>query len=241
MRKVYMPIGLNQFINLNDQQLYQMAEYQTALSADNSKLANNSLLYGIPLIDSFARASMNNGSIGNKAMTFTSRMMGWVGFYALASVYNNAIDSVKETFPSVKNFENNHPVLSTILNIMGLWVAVDYAYKGVKKLGNKLVEKYPEKMEIFQTKKKDLFNKLDNSWLDKNVCKPISNGVKSLEKHFPEAIKTAKSIVPWVAPLIVATAFTKSLCMINDMKNTTQNNFKHLKKLQEHFREQISG
>ena len=234
-----MPIGLNQFINLNDQQLYQMAEYQTALGADNSKLANNSLLYGIPLIDSFTRAAMNPGTMDSKAMTFTNRMLGWVGFFALASIYNNAIDSVKETFPAVKKFDKDHPVLSTVLNVMGLWVGIDYAYKGIKKLNSKLIEKYPEKFEKFQTQKADLFKKMNNPWLEEHLYKPISKGMKYMESKFPESTKGLKAVAPWVAPIIVAGAFTKSLCMLNDMKNNTQANFNHLKQIQEQFREQM--
>ena len=236
-----MPIGLNQFINLNDQQLYQMAEYQTAISADNSQFGNNSILYGIPLLDSFTKAATCEGTMGAKAATFVGRMGRWVGFFALASVYNNALDSVKEQFPAVKKFDKDHPVMSTVLNVMGLWIGVDYAYKGIKKLGTKIAEKYPKQMEMLNVKKQNMFSKLDNAWMSNNIYNPVSKGVKYLEKHYPEATKGLKSIVPWVAPLIVAGAFTKSLCVINDMKNTTQNNFKHLKELQGHFREQISG
>ena len=236
-----MPIGLNQFINLNDQQLYQMAEYQTALGADNSKLANNSILYGVPLLDSFTRAAMNPNTMGSKAMTFAGRMLGWVGFFALASVYNNALDSVKEHFPAVKQFDKDHPVMSTALNVMGLWIGIDYAYKGLKKLGAMAVKKYPEKFEQLKAQKENFFGKLDNPWLEKNLYKPVSKGVKYLEQHFPEATKGLKSVLPWLAPVLVAGAFTKSLCMLNDMKNNTQANFNHLKQIQEQFKEQMYG
>jgi len=236
-----MPIGLNQFINLNDQQLYQMAEYQTAISADNSQFGNNSILYGIPLLDSFTKAATCEGTMGAKAATFAGRMGRWVGFFALASVYNNALDSVKERFPAIKKFDKEHPVMSSVLNVMGLWVGVDYAYKGIKKLGAIFAEKYPKQMEMINVKKQNMFSKLDNNWMSNNIYNPVSKGVKYMEKHYPGATKGLKSIVPWIAPLMVAGAFTKSLCVINDMKNTTQSNFQHLKDLQGHFREQMSA
>jgi len=236
-----MPIGIEQFINLNDQQLYQMAEYQTALSADRSRLKNNSVMYGIPLLDSFTRASMDGGTMASKAVTFTNRMLGWAGFFGLASIYNNAVDSLKETFPAVKQFDNEHPLVSTVFNVMGLWVALDYAYKGIRYAGQHLSQKYPEKLEMLKSFKQNMLGKIDNSWVDSKVYKPVSSGIRYMENHFPEITKGLKAVVPWTAPVIVAGAFTKSLCTISKMKNTTNENFERLKQMQEQVREQICG
>ena len=234
-----MSISLNNFVNLNDGQLYQMAEYQTALDADKKKLTNNSILYGIPLMDSFARATMQEGGVGIKTATFANRMCGWIGFLALASVYNTAFDSVKKHCPAVKKFEENHPIASTAMSVLGLWVIADYAHKGLKKLTDIASQKYPEPFIKMGFGKQNIIDKLDKSWVDKKVYKPISNSIKYMEKNFPEITVGLKNVLPWVVPVVVATAFTKSLCIVNDMRAKTQENYQRLKNIQDFVKQQI--
>ena len=40
-----MSISVEQFANLNDQQLYQLAEFQTAMTSDKKDIGNNPLIY----------------------------------------------------------------------------------------------------------------------------------------------------------------------------------------------------
>ena len=128
---------VHQFLNFDDQQLYQMAEYQTMMDTKGKKPASNSLLLSIPLIDSFARATFKDGSVGNKSMTFGKSILGWCGILGLIGIYNSALNGLKKNIPAVKKFDQEHPVASTALNWIGFWVAMDYGFKGYKKLTKK--------------------------------------------------------------------------------------------------------
>ena len=224
--------SVNQFVNMSDQQLHQLAEYQTAFETGDRKVSNNAVLLGVPLIDSFARSTFKQGGAGEKASTFAKGLLGWTGVIALASIYNTAYDGLKKNVPAFKKFDENHPNISTALNFVGFWVALDYAYKGAKKVSDAIVKKFPDKVEKLKTKQQSIVSKIDNSWANSKLYKPAMQGLKYMENNFPQITKGLKYALPWVAPLLLISGVTKSVCAINAIKNRTKENYENLKILQ---------
>ena len=57
-------------------------------------------------------------------------------------------------------------------------------------------------------------------------------GLKYMENNFPQITKGLKYALPWVAPLLLISGVTKSVCAINAIKNRTKENYENLKILQ---------
>lgn len=234
-----MAITVDQFVNLNDQQLYQMAEWQTAVTSNKKSSQTNALIWAIPVVDSFSRAAFKEGSFGVKTGTFAKSMAGWAGVFALANVFNKVFDKTQHKFPKIKEFKEKHPILSTVVEWGSFWAVMSCAYKGIVAGCSKIAKKYPQKAENFAKFKNNMVNKLDNSFLNSKIYTPLAKGVKYLEKKFPTMASGVKQIFPLIAPLLLVTAVTRSLYVVNDVKDSTIRNFEHLKNTQNELRQKL--
>lgn len=234
-----MSISVEQFANLNDQQLYQLAEFQTAMTSDKKDIGSNPLIYAIPVVDSFTRASMAEGTLGPKSLKFTKSMAGWAGVFALANVFNKGLNALYKKSPQVRDFKENHPVLSTIIEWGGFWFAMTSAYRGADKIAVKLKNKFPNKAAKLSKFTQNLSNKIDNSWIDKKIYKPICNAIKVMEKKTPTLMDGAKYLLPLATPFLVIAAISKSISAANEIKDKTIDNFEQLKTYQNEIRDKI--
>lgn len=230
---------VNQFVNLNDQQLYQMAQYQTAMDSKKSNPNSNAVLLSVPVVDSFARAAFTPGGSGAKSATFAKSMLGWCGVFALIGIYNSAFNALKNNVPAVKRFDQKHPVVSSALNLVGFWFALDYGFKGYKKLTDMAIKKFPEKYEMLVKQKDNLVKKIDSSWVDKKLYQPLCKGFMKLEENCPKVAKGIKYALPLAAPVIALVATAKAISYMSDRADKTERNYQELKYVQDTMREQI--
>lgn len=234
-----MSISVEQFANLNDQQLYQLAEFQTAMTSDKKDIGNNPLIYAIPVVDSLTRASLAEGGLGAKSLKFTKAMGGWAGVYVLAGVFNKGLNALYKKSPQVRNFKEEHPVLSTIVEWGGFWFALTGVYKGLGKLAQKWKNKYPAKATRMADFTKNITDKIDKSWIDKKIYKPLCNAVKTMEKKVPTLMDGVKYLLPLATPFLVVAAISKSMSAMNEIKDKTIDNFEQLKTYQNEIRDKI--
>lgn len=234
-----MSISIEQFACLNDQQLYQLAEFQTAMTSEERKNSGKAMLYTLPIVDSFVTAATQEGSLGVKSGAFAKRMGSWGALFALLPIYNKGLNEIYKRSPKLQEIKKEHSFATFIAELASLWFILGGVNKGLKKLTGKFAQKYPEKMLKWDNFKESLKNKIDNSLFEKKVYQPICKGFQKLQKKAPTLVDGAKHLAPFIVPVMIFGAISKSISAANEIKNKTIDNFEQLKEYQNGIRERL--
>ncbi len=185
-------------VNLLDSDLKQIA-YDKAAYDTNDKRQNRltkAMLAAVPVVAGVSTAVLTHGSRTNKAASGLKDAGGWVLALGVGVLINSALNKLREKSAKVREFTNNHPVLT----VGGVVAAFVGAYKGIESVAGKVANfafgKKPVKKGL-----DTLSGKLEGSKILTSISKQAAKVTSKVKVH--SAIKSFGKGMLFHSPLIL--------------------------------------
>ena len=221
-------------VNMNDSQLKTFAYIaaQDKNSEKNNRKSIISTLYALPLAASISTGILTKGKLGTRAVASAKEAGKW-GFALLAlGAFNTAKNAVVSRSKKLKEFENNHPIASTLTDV-GLFVgALTLGTKGAKAIAAKIATKSPKITTMLFTKLQNAKRFINNSMINKKVLPSILNNVAKLEKKAPWAVAAGTAVVANSVLILFLAGMLRGNSNEKQTKKNIENNYRDLKKAQ---------
>lgn len=171
---------------------FDLLTYDRAHLLDVSKNTMKTLAL-LPVIDTFVAGFTKSGNLASK----TKAAYIASGYWALAGLvavsYNIVRSSIKKNSLLIRNFRENHPTTSSLIDfvaIIGSYkVTCDLAQKGI----TKIKDKYPTFVQKHEQK---ITNTLNNSRLNRGLVEKYENYLAKNPNNAKAIKLSAKMIVP---------------------------------------------
>ncbi|MBR6301449.1 hypothetical protein IKR55_01795 [bacterium] len=217
------------FALADDQTLRQMSRVAASQQINDKKhqRISNALWCSLPIAAGFAKIVSNPGVIGRipKLKLFTREAAIWAGTFAVIDATWALAKGLSHKSEAVSNFNEKHPVASTILTLGATVAALFAANKGA----NWLIGKYG----------KNVVNFLKSHNVDKFIKenKVITNVMSTVRKA-PSALKElTKGLISWSPLILVATSIGHTFSHEKARAVAEVNNYETLKASQNRARE----
>ncbi len=217
------------FALADDQTLRQISRVAASKQIDDKRhqRISNSLWYSLPIAGGLASVVSNPQVVGRipKLKLFTREAAVWAGMFAVIDATWALARGLNNKSKAVNNFNEKHPVASTILTLGATVAALFAAGKGAKWL----VGKYG----------KSAINFLKSHGVDKFIKenKVITNVMSTIRKA-PSAVKElAKAAISWSPLMIVATSIAHTISHEKARAVAETRNYDQLKASQARARE----
>jgi len=189
--------NIDAFINLDDGTIRQAAYLKTQNSIDTAKheKLNDALIYAFPLAGGLSAAAY--AVKGMRMSAFAGGAVGWGLFLAGMSAVFGLEKYAKKHSENIRDFSNNHPLLSYAGSVVAGFAAGDMAIAGGSKLLNKIAG-----TEIYKKAAKFIEKGINKFASLKFVDKAGKVAGDTIAKT-PSALKqSAKVLASW-SPLIL--------------------------------------
>ena len=218
---------MEEFANADNKTLMQMSRIVASQQIDDRKhkRLHNAMWYSLPIAGGLASV-VSNPVVGRipKLKVFTKVAAAWAGKFALIDATWAVARGISNNSKAVHEFNEKHPIASTILTL-GATVAALY---GAGKGANWLVGKYGDKVVKY------LKGKNVDKFIKEN--KTITKVMQTVRKA-PSAIKEfSKGLIRWSPFIIVATSIGHTISHEKARAVAETRNFETLKANQEKVR-----
>lgn len=224
---------IEQFAGLADEDLKQLAYNKASIDVEDKKhkKINNILYYSIPLVSGVAAAVKSPATRVGRIANFGLGFASWAIPFAIVDAAIGAKHAAQKTIPTVKEFTEKHPVLTTI----GTLAATIAAYVGLTRGGVKVLGKHGESIsKAAAPYVEKLGNKLNNS----KILDKLSDFTKKLPSSAKDVTKIALDWAPWML------LFANISHSFNHEKVKAQeyvNNYETLKEQQQIVRQNLAA
>ena len=218
--------AMRTFVNADDKQLKQLAreDARSEFANDPQRKRENKFATMLPVADSLLQGVATSGKLSKKGKAVVKAGTEWAVFMGAVALYNKAMGKVTQTFPALKEFGEEHPVISkvadTTVGVVTGMSAVHYFFKGVNKLRSKV--------KGFDKAVKTIENLVDDS----GVGKAINNGMETFAKKFPKANNVVKKVAVLALPVACVGLLGVYFYDLLKMGSKQDSNYKDLKELQ---------
>lgn len=198
--------------NLTDKQLLSIAKQDA--NKDNKHKAKTyaTAMLAVPAIDIASKGVFTDApKLSGKLGSMGKASVGWAGVFALAGLYNGAVEKVTAVSPTLKKFEEKHPAISSLLNLAGFATAIVGAEIGLKKLGGTLAKKFPGAVADLKNVKATVAEAINSSKINQKVLKPIKDNIVTLAKKYPKVASLSKTALALAAPALAAGVIFKAI------------------------------
>lgn len=244
--------ALEQFAQMDDNSLRRLAYMKASYSVNDKKhkRISDALYYSIPLAAGLAAAvrtpakllskkGLVDSARALKLAQFAGTALSWAGTFAIIDVMFGAKRQLDKSSPAVREFSNNHPILTTLATIGASVGAVFLGAKGLSKLASKVLPKAsgtlskkfstPELRTIASVSKKLNNNK-------------VLNYVSEKMAKVPSAIKNfAKGVIDYGPILLICSSIAHSFGHQNVKAKEVVKNYEQLKDAQAQVRDAIEN
>lgn len=209
--------------SLSDKEVRAYARAKTAHDERNktSNLISGAVFSLFPTVDSFAHGIQKGGTLGQKVTSGVGRSIGWTA--ALGACYfaiKSANDLLKNN-PKFGQFAQNHPVLTEVAALTGVYAIANGAFALTNKVKEKFVSKEGIKEVQQAVEKLPYASKINEKVLDK--LKPVIQN---------RIVRNAVG-VGFVALIV------KKLVDISTFNAKVDNNYKHIKQAQAYIADEL--
>ncbi len=185
--------------NLSNRELRDISNAYAAKDRKYSEGTYKAALLGIPALDVFSRTIMKSGTMSQKGAFAAKAAGGWLGVFGLGAAYSVAVNKIMSVSPVARDFNDKHPIISTILNIAGIWGVLAGAQKlagQVKTVIPKILPKSGSfSAEHIGNVAKGIGAKLDKSSLNTKVVSPAMTKLMNSAKSNPRAAGLIGSVL----------------------------------------------
>ena len=244
--------ALEQFANLNDRQLQQLAYMKASYNVNDKKhkRISNALYYSIPLAAGLAAAirtpaktlsakGLVNSSRALRLGNFAASALSWAGTFAAIDLIFGGKRQLDKSSPAVREFSEKHPIISTIATIGASIGAIFLAGKGISKLAKKVLPKASGTLsKTFSTKELRAVAKVS----DKLNNSKILNWASEKLTKVPSAIKNfAKGVIDYGPILLICSSIAHSFNHQNVKAKEVVMSYEQIKDAQDQVRTALAN
>lgn len=235
------------FVNMNDDQLKDLA-YISAVNRDDNKKRRRSVLalfYAMPVVDSITSGilptvltptnkilKIKNASLGKRTALASKTAGKWALILATVGIYNSAKKAIVSDSKGSQNFGQKHPVLSFIIDIGIILGGLALANKGIQKLVNKPSVQNSKFMQNLKLKSIQAKHWLDNTKFNKEVLPILSEGASKLSEKLPRVSKVTKGLIANSVLVVFVAGLIKMFRHSNKENKKIEKNYNELKDAQ---------
>lgn len=235
---------LENFANLDELTVRKLALAKASHNVDDKKhrRITNAIYWSIPVAAGIAaavrtpsqvisRVAKTNFSRSARIATFAVEAMKWAGTFLAIDAVFGAKHKLDKKIPSLNEFTNEHPVVSTLATVGASIAAVWGAGKGASKLITKLAK---NKLPVKSIKDAIAFNtKLNNN-------KILNKTSEVLGKVHPAIKSFGKGVLDWSPWLLILASISHSTGHERAKAQEYSNNYQKIKTAQNLVREGLA-
>lgn len=242
------------FVNLNDAQLRALA-YTDADKREDKRAGRNiaATFVAMPIVDSLASGVLAENSVAAKAkfggFELKSKLkmpasmgerlfrtggtaIGWAYALCVIGVYSGIRHLVGKHSTDVKQFDQQHPVLSFVADLGLIFAACILGTKGISKLSEKFAKKCPKSAEEIGEKFGGMFEKIDKGNFNRKTLPKWVESFAKFEEKSPILAKTGKFALANSMWIFLGAAFAQMLVHSSRKQNSVEQNYYMLKTAQ---------
>lgn len=211
--------------NLTDKELLSIAKYDAHKDDKYKMNTYTAALIAVPTIDTFLSGVTTDApKLSGKLSTMGKAAVGWGGVFALAGLYNGAVNKITAISPTMQKFEEQHPVLKSLLGLAGFAALLIGGQKGINKLAEVLPKKLPGLTKDLAKVSDKVANYINETNLNVKILKPLKDKVVAWAVKNPKTASTGASAlalsVPFMALGALFKAFTDKAEKSEQIKDT---------------------
>ena len=211
--------------NMKDEQLLSLAKADANKDKKYKLGTYTAALVGVPVVDTFVSGALSEApKLSGKLGTMGKVAAGWGGAFMLAGLYNGFVDKVSAVSPVVKNFEEKHPVIASLLSLAGFAAVLVGAHKGIGKASEVFVNKFPKIAESMSNLKSSVADTINNSKFNEKIVQPAKTKIVELAQKYPKTaritIGAAVLSVPFMVMGTLFKLFTEKYEKAEQVKDT---------------------
>lgn len=215
--------------NMRDEQLLTLAKIDAHRDDKYKKNTYAAALIGVPVVDTFVRGAFAEAPhLSGKLSTMGKAAAGWAGAFALAGLYGGMVNKVSAVSPVVRNFEEKHPVIKSLLTLAGFAAVLIGTTKGINKLSTAAAKKFPEIAESAAKFKTSVANTINNSKLNSKIAQPLKAKLIKLAEKYPRTAGVTLSALVWSAPVMAIGTVFKAFTDKAEKAEQTKDTYKQL-------------
>ena len=170
----------------------------------------------VPVADTLLRGLTTDApKLSGKLSAMGKNGLLWGGVFALAGLYNAAVQKVTAVSPAMQKFEDKHPIIKSLLSLAGFAAVLVGGQKGLTKLAEVLSKRMPGMTADLAKAKTFVADFINNSKLNTKMLKPAKDKVVAWAAKNPKTSAFALSAlalsVPFMAMGLLFKAFTDKL------------------------------
>lgn len=233
---------ISAFVNADDSQL-KAAAYEQAIDKDEEKKQQNSLMgmfYALPIVDTIAsgilvdkRNKLTKDSY--KALKYSQlstraeaavKTAGTWGFILVAvGLFNATKKALGKQSPELKEYENNHPIVSFVLDIGAVLGVIALSGFALKKFA-------PEKVEELKSKFQNSIAKLDETKFNEETLPKLVENVSKVAKKVPRFANGCRIALVNSVWIFLGASLLKSFNYAHNQQKKVEQNYQELKQKQ---------
>lgn len=239
------------FVNMDNAQLRNLA-YNISYDKEDQRKTQNRLLaafLAMPVIDIVSRGILAKKEyktpqnelirVGNKLSTKARAVgktaAGWTGCLALLGAYGLIKDGINSHSDSMKDFNQEHPILSFVVDLGVLMAGLAIGKKGF----DKLKSKFPETVAKLKKDTHKFFAKLDNTKISKEKMPKMAQRTADFRENHPELSKFGRAFLENSVLVGLGVGVLGSIGVANKEQKRIEKNYKKLKKIQAQTAKQL--
>lgn len=215
--------------NLKDEQLLTLAKADAHRDDKYKKNTYAAALIGLPAVDTFVSGAFSKApKLAGKLGTMGKTAAGWGGAFALAGLYGGMVNKVSAVSPVVRNFEDKHPVIKSLLTLAGFAAVLIGAHKGVSKVAEVLPKKFPEIAAGVAKLKSGVAETINNSKLSTKIAQPLKAKLVAFAQKHPRTAGTMISGLALSVPVMLIGTLYKMFTEKSEKAEQIKDTYKQL-------------
>lgn len=215
--------------NLKDEQLLSIAKVDANKNNKYSEKTYKTALLAVPVLDTVLNGAIaKSPKLSSKLGVMGKTAAGWAGAYALAGVYGGMVNKISAVSPVVRNFEEKHPVIKSLMTLAGFAGVLIGSDMAVKKLGEVLPKKFPEIAAGTSKLKAGIAKTVDKSFFNKKLVRPLKARAMAFAKHNPRLAGVTVATLALSVPFIAMGTLFKAITERAEKAAQVQDTYKQL-------------
>lgn len=215
--------------NLKDEQLLSIAKVNANKDKKYSDKTYKTALIAVPVMDTVLNGAFTKSpKLSSKLGVMGKSAAGWAGVFALAGLYGGMVNKISAVSPVVRNFDEKHPVIKSLLTLAGFAGVLIGSDKAIKKLGEFLPKKFPEIAEGAAKMKAGIAKTIDKSLFNKKLVQPLKAKAITFAKHNPRLAGVTLAALALSVPFIAMGAVFKAITDRAEKAEQVKDTYKQL-------------
>lgn len=226
--------------NMSDKDLLSIAKYDAHRNDKYKAGTYAATLAAVPVVDTFVNGITTNApKLSGKLGVMGKTALTWGGVFALAGLYNTAIQKISAVSPAMQKFEDKHPIIKSLLSLAGFAGILIGGQKGIAKLAEVLPKRMPGVVADLAKARTSVANFINNSKLNAKILKPAKDKVVQWAVKHPKTSSIALSTLALSVPFMAMGALFKAFTDKSETAKQVKDNYAALVKVRNDSRKTV--